>query len=106
TRITDRNMNQFSTSLKKRLSLARVFLRPSHLILLDEPEDGLGLLEESAFIQHLSLRRGEDSMIIVTHRPSYFRIANKILWLDQGRVKMFGPAQRVAPHYLKQERNH
>ncbi|MGN7614557.1 peptidase domain-containing ABC transporter, partial [Magnetococcales bacterium HHB-1] len=85
TRITDRNMNQFSTSLKKRLSLARVFLRPSHLILLDEPEDGLGLLEESAFIQHLSLRRGEDSMIIVTHRPSYFRIANKILWLDQGR---------------------
>lgn len=101
TRVKNVNLTQFSSSFQKRLSLARVFLRNSRLILLDEPETGLASAEVSGILNQLTERKGEATVVIATHDPSFFWIADKILWLENGRVKRWGPTAEVAPHYVR-----
>lgn len=94
------NKDLFSASFKKRLNLARVFLKRSNLLLLDEPEKGLSKDQEAAFLEELRLLKGSRTMLIVTQRSPFFKLADKILWLEKGRVQMFGPAEEVGQKYL------
>lgn len=94
------NKDLFSVSLRKRLNLARVFLKKSSLLLLDEPEKGLTREQETALLDKLAPLKGSKTMIIVTQRSPFFKLADKILWLEKGRVKMFGPAEEVGQKYL------
>lgn len=101
TRVKNINLTQFSSSFQKRLSLARVFLRNTRLVLLDEPESGLSTSEVSGILSALTERKGDVTTIIATHDPSFFWIADKILWLENGRVKLWGPTAEVAPRYVR-----
>ena len=101
TRVKNVNLMQFSGSFQKRLSLARVFLRNSRLVLLDEPESALSAGEISAVIAALAESKGTATTIIATHDPSFFCLADKILWLENGRVKLWGPTAEVAPLYIR-----
>jgi ATP-binding cassette subfamily C protein/ATP-binding cassette subfamily C protein LapB len=40
--------------------------------------------------------KGTTTVFMVTHRPSHLRLADKILWLEAGRIKAFGPTTEVA----------
>ncbi|MBF0399426.1 MAG: ATP-binding cassette domain-containing protein [Magnetococcales bacterium] len=101
TRIGDHNVNQLSVSFQKRLCLARVFLRNSQIVLLDEPEYGLSEPLQAQLLTRLGGMRGEHTLFIATHLPSFFSIADKALWLENGRVRAWGPADAVARLYSK-----
>ncbi|MBF0186109.1 MAG: ATP-binding cassette domain-containing protein [Magnetococcales bacterium] len=101
TRIGDHNINQLSLSFQKRICLARVFLRKSRIILLDEPEYGLPETLQSQLLARLEKMKGEQTLFIATHLPDFFRIADKVLWLENGRVRAWGPADAVAQLYSK-----
>lgn len=55
---------------RKRLSLARAYLRPSPWLLLDEPTEGLDHATETAFVAALAerLERTGQGLILVSHR--------------------------------------
>ncbi|MEO5341449.1 MAG: ATP-binding cassette domain-containing protein [Magnetococcus sp. MYC-9] len=99
TRIGDHNINQLSSSFQKRLSLARVFLRRSRIILLDEPEYGLPDSLQSHLVARLATLKKEHTLVIATHSPELLRIADKALWLENGRVRAWGSADAVARLY-------
>ncbi len=84
--------------VSRRLCLARAWLRPSRLVLLDEPERGL--TSTADLVAEIRRLKGSVTFIIVTHNPGLLDLADQVLWLDRGRVRQLGPAAQVVPQYL------
>lgn len=69
-------LRDFSLGQKKKLLLARTFLKPSALVLLDEPLSGLDAASRdriAEYIEKLALRK---PIIVSTHNPELFRGAH------------------------------
>lgn len=79
----------------KRLALARGYLRRTGLYLLDGPERYLDPEGEQALLRAVEALRGGATVIIATDRPPLIRLADKVLWLDGGRVQAAGDAEEV-----------
>jgi len=94
-RIGDASAAQMPTSLLQRLNLARGYLKRAPILLFDEPGNGLDFAGDQRFMETVDSLRGNTTVFIVTHRPSHLRIVDKIIWLDSGAVRAFGPAAEV-----------
>ena len=94
-RIGDSASSQMPTSLLQRLNLARGYLKKSPIMLFDEPGNGLDYAGDQAFMRAVDGMRGETTVLMVTHRPSHMKLADKILWLEYGNVRAFGPSAEV-----------
>ena len=88
---------QFTSNFVKRLTLARAFLRKSNLLILDRPEDGLNAT--AWLTEALGELKGSTTTLMVTQNTDLCHVADKMLWLDRGRVRMFGPAADVRTKY-------
>jgi ATP-binding cassette subfamily C protein/ATP-binding cassette subfamily C protein LapB len=95
TRLGDNRIERFSSSFLQRLSLARAYLRKSPILLLDEPVNGLDFSGDKMFISAVNAMRGSTTILMVTHRPSHLKIADKIIVMQGGYVRMAGPAKDV-----------
>ncbi len=71
---------------RQRLALARLFLRPARLVILDEPTAHLDRPTQQAVAHALEAWTGERSQILIAHRLETVRRADRILVLDRGRV--------------------
>lgn len=72
---------------RQRIGLARAFLSDSDLILLDEPTSNLDSLNEARILKSLILEKKQKrTMVLVSHRESTMKIADKIYSVEQGRV--------------------
>ncbi len=72
-----------------------MFGRPS-VVILDEPNASLDAEGEHALIRMLAAMKAKGVMvIIVSHRASLFRVADKMLLLRDGMVEGFGPRQEM-----------
>lgn len=70
----------------QRLGLARVFFRDSPVIILDEPTSALDAKMESQILEHFhNMTKGKLS-IIVSHRFSSARIADRVIVVDAGKI--------------------
>ncbi len=100
-RLSDTAINQMPTSLKQGLNLARTYLKRSSLMIFDEPGNGLDFEGDQAFMRAVNEFKGNSTILIVTHRPSHLKLADKIVWLEGGRLRMFGEAEEVKNHLPK-----
>lgn len=94
-RIGDSASGQMPTSLLQRLNLARGYLKKAPIMLFDEPGNGLDYSGDQAFMRAVDKMRGDTTVLMVTHRPSHMKLADKILWLEYGNVRAFGPSAEV-----------
>ena len=102
TRIGEGTGGALPTSFQQRLNLARCFIKKSQVMLFDEPGNGLDFDDDQAFMKTVeNLKEQGVCSFIVTHRPSHLRISDKILWLENGHMKMYGPTDEVKPHLPK-----
>ena len=75
----------------QRLVLARTLMRPdADLMVLDEPSSGLDAEAEYGIHQSLAIRRQGRTSLLVSHRLSAVREANRILVLESGRISEAG----------------
>src|SRR5690606_19454062 len=93
-----------SMGQRQRISLARAFLRDAPILLLDEPTSALDAETEAAIVERLS-RMDDKAVVIVAHRLSSIRFADRIVVLGDGRVLETGTheellARRDAYHRL------
>lgn len=77
---------------RQALAIAQALLRDPNILLLDEPAKTLDHALEEAFLACLERRRGATTIIMVSHRPSHIRLADRVLTLDRGQVTSFPPS--------------
>lgn len=71
---------------KQRIGLARAFLSDAPMIMLDEPTSNLDSLNEGHILQSINESKKEKSIVLVSHRKSTSRIADKAYTVYRGRL--------------------
>jgi ABC-type multidrug transport system fused ATPase/permease subunit len=76
---------------RQRLCIARALAGRPSLLVLDEPTSALDSTSERRVLDTLAERRGETTVVIVTHRLAVLEVCDQVLALDEGRVAYLGP---------------
>lgn len=85
TRVGDRGL-LLSGGERQRLAIARALVRRPRLLLLDEATSMLDTIAEAALLQDLLDTETPCTTILVAHRLSSLRLAQRIAVLEGGRV--------------------
>ncbi len=83
--LTERGGN-LSGGQRQRLALARILLRMPPILILDEATSALDNISERAVQQALGVTSADRTTILVAHRLSTLRDADRILVFDDGRI--------------------
>lgn len=93
--------SRLSAGQRQRIALARALYRDPFLLVLDEPNSNLDLTGEEALSNAVSSARARGAIvIIVAHRPSILGAVDVVLLMHDGRIKAYGPKERLVPHLL------
>jgi ATP-binding cassette subfamily B protein/subfamily B ATP-binding cassette protein MsbA len=71
---------------RQRLSVARAILKDAPILILDEPTSSLDAISEEIVFAALRQLRANRTTIVIAHRLSTVRDADRILVLDGGRI--------------------
>ena len=89
---------------KQRIGLARALYDDPSLLVLDEPNSNLDEAGEQALLAAIiDLRKRGKTIVLITHRTSIISATNKLLLLQDGLAKMFGPSDRILAALTKQQ---
>ena len=82
--------NKLSGGQKQRIAIARAVLKKSDIIILDEATSALDNKNEVLVQEALNKIATNKTMIVIAHKLSTIENADKIIVLDQGRIKEEG----------------
>lgn len=89
---------KLSGGQRQRIGLARALSGNRKLILLDEPNSNLDPEGEEALCTAIRAAKARGAtLVIVTHRPRLFTVADFVLFLRGGAQVAFGPPSEVLP---------
>ncbi|BBY01923.1 ABC transporter ATP-binding protein [Mycobacterium seoulense] len=71
---------------RQRVSIARALLKPAPILLVDEATSALDTENEAAVVDALTLDPQPRTQVIVAHRLASISHADRVLFLDDGRV--------------------
>ena len=81
---------------RQRLALARAVYGMPKLIVLDEPNSSLDEQGDALFIELLkALKAAGSTVVIVTHKSSPLAVVDRILFMNDGRMQLWGPRDEV-----------
>lgn len=80
---------------KQRIALARALLKPTPILILDDPISQVDLETGTSIIDTIRLMAGTRTIVIVSHRMSAVRYADTIVTLDDGRIVESGTHQEL-----------
>ena len=71
---------------RQRIGIARAFLHQAPLLMLDEPTSNLDSLNEGRILTALKEECREKTVVLVSHRQSTMKIADKVYEMENGRI--------------------
>lgn len=83
--------NGVSVGQRQLISISRVLLEHKNIWLFDEPTASLDGTIESMCVNAIKQNiRKEDTMIIVTHKPSMLHLVDEIIYMENGKILLYG----------------
>ena len=83
--LSDRG-GKLSTGQRQRLSIARAVVKDAPILILDEPTAALDVYTEHRLLDRLAAWGKKRAIFLITHRISTIAQADRILFLDAGRI--------------------
>lgn len=80
------NSRELSIGEWQKVALARAFYRNSQIIILDEPTSSMDTFAEHEFYQNFKTLSNNKTAIIVSHRFSTVRMADRIFVMESGQI--------------------
>jgi ABC-type multidrug transport system fused ATPase/permease subunit len=80
---------------RQRMSIARAVLKDAPILILDEPTSSLDAISEEIVFTALRRLRAGRTTIVIAHRLSTVRDADRILVLDRGRIVASGRHEEI-----------
>jgi ABC-type multidrug transport system fused ATPase/permease subunit len=77
---------RLSGGQRQRLAIARALVKAAPIVVLDEATSALDPATEAAVLDGLRTRLAGSSVLLVAHRPSTIRHADRVVALERGRV--------------------
>ncbi|HXG43303.1 MAG TPA: ABC transporter ATP-binding protein [Gemmatimonadales bacterium] len=75
-----------SNGQRQRIAIARAALRRTPILILDEPTTGLDRENARAVSEALIRLSAGATMLVITHDPELAALADRVVWLDGGRL--------------------
>ena len=94
---------------KQRIALARCLLQDSGILILDDPVSQVDLATGKHIIRSITKMAGRRTILMVSHRLSAVKNADRIIALDQGRITESGTHRQLLEannYYAKTFRLH
>lgn len=92
--IDDRHVT-LSGGQRQRLSIARALAGKPEILILDEPTSALDMRSEQLIHSTLTAMKGRVTLFVIAHRMSTLNICDRIMVLEDGRVRAFEPAETL-----------
>jgi len=89
TRVGERGIT-LSGGQKQRLSIARAIVRNPQILIMDDALSAVDTKTENSILQAMRRIMQNRTTIIISHRVSSAKLANKIIVLDDGEIKEYG----------------
>jgi len=80
---------------RQRLAIARALLKNPEFLVLDDSLSAVDTKTEANILQALASRRGRQTTVLIAHRLSSTRLADRIFVLDQGRLLQEGTHEEL-----------
>ena len=86
----------------KRIEIAMAFARNSDLTLFDEPEAGIDLwsFQKLIHVFEKMVAVSDGNILIISHQERILDIADKVLYLKDGKVEMYDTKDKVLPKIM------
>lgn len=94
----DRFPGELSGGMKKRVALARALITRPQVVLFDEPTTGLDPERKFTVFEMIAEYRkrfGFTALLVSHDIPEVFQISDRVAWLDEGRIRFFGPPSEL-----------
>jgi ATP-binding cassette subfamily C protein/ATP-binding cassette subfamily C protein LapB len=101
TKIGDHETNRLQSGLVHGICMARAFLRDAPILLLDEPGSSLDEAADQRLVSRLRALHGSRTIVMVSHRPSHIRLADKVITMDRGMITSIGTPEEALAAYFK-----
>lgn len=95
TRVGDHTTDTLPSGLIRGICLARAFVTESPILLLDEPGSSLDYDADERLMEQLRKIKGKTTIIMISHRPSHIKIADKVVVLNRGMIQKMGTPDEV-----------
>lgn len=92
---------RFSGGERHRLSLARILLQDTPIVLLDEPTTGLDPITEQRLLETFFSTLQDKTIIWITHHLQGVQMMDRVIFIEDGKIEMSG-----SPEQLLKENNH
>ncbi|WP_339115461.1 type I secretion system permease/ATPase [Thioclava sp. GXIMD2076] len=97
---------ELSGGQRQRIGLARALFGDPILLVLDEPNSSLDDAGTKALNQSIAMARKLGQItLVMSHRPSALAHCNKVMLLDKGQIRAFGPRDEVLRTHVKNAGN-
>jgi ATP-binding cassette, subfamily C, bacterial len=87
-------LGEFGSNLsggqRQRLAIARAILHQPPILILDESTAGLDPVSEAQVLSTLLSHRQGKTTILISHRPKVIKLAEWIVFLEDGQLKLQG----------------
>lgn len=86
----------------KRIEIAMAFARNADLTLFDEPEAGIDLwsFQKLIHVFEKMVAANQGNILIISHQERILDIADKVLYLKDGRVEKYDTKDKVLPEIM------
>ena len=95
TREFNENGVVFSGGERQKVALSRLFYTARRCIVLDEPSAALDPKSEHEMNQYIFRQAKEQTMIIISHRLSTTKMADRIVYIENGKIREDGSHEEL-----------